>query len=78
VALRPDVVPLVDAFDISDKVLRSTIGRYDGNVYEALYEHAAHSRLNKEQPFRGYKQYLQPHLDRDFMKLHNKPLPPKM
>ena len=36
--IRPDAVTLVDAFDIPDRVLNSTIGRRDGNVYEALYE----------------------------------------
>jgi acyl-CoA oxidase len=38
--LRPDAIALVDAFDLPDRVLNSTIGRYDGNVYEALYEQA--------------------------------------
>ncbi len=32
--LRADMVALVDAFDIPDRVLNSTIGRADGNVYE--------------------------------------------
>jgi len=36
VAVRADAVPLVDAWDHSDKALRSAIGRYDGRVYEAL------------------------------------------
>ena len=39
-SLRPDVIPLVDALDFPDRVLRSNIGRYDGNVYEALYQDA--------------------------------------
>ena len=38
--LRPDVVALVDAFDQSDYQLDSAIGRADGQVYEALWEHA--------------------------------------
>ena len=29
---------LVDAFDFPDKVLNSSIGGYDGNVYEELYK----------------------------------------
>jgi len=61
--IRPDLVPLVDAFDYSDTVLNSVIGRHDGNVYEALYESARRSPLNKVDPFDGYKEYLQPHLD---------------
>lgn len=74
-ALRPDVVPLVDSFDMPDVVLRSALGRFDGNVYEALYQTAVDCRLNYEQPFRGFKEFLQPHLDREFLCLHNKPLP---
>ena len=38
--LRPDIICLVDAFDIHDSVLASTIGRKDGNVYEALFKAA--------------------------------------
>ena len=53
-ALRPEAVALVDAFDIPDRVLNSTIGRYDGNVYEALYEAAKLSNLNDRDPFEGY------------------------
>ena len=40
---------LADAFDWPDETLASDIGRYDGNVYEALYESAKRSRLNKTQ-----------------------------
>jgi acyl-CoA oxidase len=46
-AIRPNVVALVDAFDIPDRVLNSAIGRFDGNVYEALYKSAQLSSLNK-------------------------------
>ena len=28
--LRPDVIAVVDAFDIPDRVLNSTLGRFDG------------------------------------------------
>ena len=31
-------VALVDAFDFPDNVLNSTLGRSDGNVYEACYQ----------------------------------------
>jgi len=70
--LRPEVVALVDAFDIPDRVLNSTIGRYDGNVYEALYEAAKKSELNRIEPFDGYHEFLQPRLDKEFLKLGNK------
>lgn len=39
--IRPDAVPLVDSFGFLDSQLKSTLGRYDGNVYEAIYEEAA-------------------------------------
>jgi len=69
--LRPDAVALVDAFDIPDRVLSSTIGRADGNVYEALFDTARRSSLNHTDPFDGYKEFLQPHLDRDFLQRGN-------
>ena len=51
--IRPDVIGLTDAFDIPDRTLASTIGRYDGNVYEALYEAAKKSSLNHRDPTLG-------------------------
>lgn len=45
--IRPNAVALVDAFDYPDQILQSCIGRYDGRVYEALYEYAKRSPLNK-------------------------------
>lgn len=42
-SLRPNAVALVDAFDIPDRVLNSALGRYDGKVYETLYELAKKS-----------------------------------
>ncbi|GBG34285.1 Peroxisomal acyl-coenzyme A oxidase 1 [Hondaea fermentalgiana] len=77
-ALRPDAVALVDAFDIPDRVLNSTIGRSDGRVYEALYESARDSPLNQGKgkvPFEGYEEVLAPHLDKEFLKLRNKLCP---
>ena len=47
--LRPNAVALVDAFDYPDRLLNSCLGRYDGNVYEALYEYAKSSPLNQQQ-----------------------------
>ncbi|CAM4852807.1 unnamed protein product [Rotaria socialis] len=41
--LRPNLVTLVDGFDFHDNELNSCLGRYDGQVYEALMERA---RLN--------------------------------
>jgi len=70
------LLPLVDAFDIPDNVLNSTIGRYDGNVYESLYTAATKTVLNASEPFDGYAEYLAPHTDKEFLKRGNKvPLP---
>jgi hypothetical protein len=48
-ALRPNSVALVDAFDFTDRLLGSVLGRYDGQVYENLYNWALNSPLNKTQ-----------------------------
>ena len=45
-SLRNDVIALTDAFDFSDRVLNSALGRSDGRVYEALYHAAKNSALN--------------------------------
>eukprot|EP01060_Flectonema_neradi_P010575 TRINITY_DN17658_c0_g1_i1.p1 TRINITY_DN17658_c0_g1~~TRINITY_DN17658_c0_g1_i1.p1 ORF type:complete len:723 (+),score=185.67 TRINITY_DN17658_c0_g1_i1:67-2235(+) len=68
-ALRPNAVSLVDSFDIPDRVLNSAIGRSDGNVYEALFKNARDSPLNTTGPFKGYSEFLKPHLDMNFLKL---------
>ena len=47
--LRPNAVGLVDAFDYPDRMLNSCLGRYDGQVYEALYEYAKRSSLNRNE-----------------------------
>ena len=41
--LRPQVIALVDAFDVSDYVLNSTIGAYDGDVYRRILDKAHQS-----------------------------------
>lgn len=45
--IRPNAVALVDAFDYRDEMLNSTLGRYDGNVYENMFEWAKSSPLNR-------------------------------
>lgn len=69
--IRPNCVALVDAFGFPDHILTSSIGRYDGNIYEALFVNAKASSLNAKDPFEGYYEYLRPHLDLDFLKKHN-------
>ena len=48
-AVRPNAVAYVDAFDFSDWVLGSVLGRFDGQVYDNLYRWAQKSTLNKSQ-----------------------------
>jgi acyl-CoA oxidase len=38
VRLRPHALPLVDAFNVPDFVVDSPLGRFDGDVYNALFE----------------------------------------
>lgn len=65
--IRPDCVGLTDAFCFSDYQLKSTLGRYDGNVYEAIYEEARLSPLNQTSKMVGWEN-LAPVLDLDFLR----------
>ena len=76
--IRPDCVSLCDAFDYSDYSLKSTIGRYDGNVYEALFDAAQHSTLNQQEVFKGYEEVLRPSLNLELLKKGNVVLPEKI
>ncbi|XP_013986886.1 peroxisomal acyl-coenzyme A oxidase 1 isoform X1 [Salmo salar] len=58
--LRPNAVALVDAFDYCDEMLNSVLGRYDGNVYEHMFEWARCSPLNKTEVHESYHKYLKP------------------
>ena len=53
-AIRPDAVALVDGFGFSDAQLNSTLGRADGNVYEAIYDVARSNPLNKSSVMAGW------------------------
>ncbi|KAH3857685.1 hypothetical protein DPMN_100297 [Dreissena polymorpha] len=44
--IRPNAIVLVEAFDYEDEVLQCCLDRYDGNVYEALFEYAKKSPFN--------------------------------
>ncbi len=45
-SLRKECVSLVDSFYFTDEYLNSSIGRYDGHVYDALYETALEEPMN--------------------------------
>ncbi|NXI59991.1 ACOX2 oxidase, partial [Chloroceryle aenea] len=66
--IRKDAVPLVDAFDFTDKSLNSALGSYDGQVYQRLYEWAQKSPTNKQMS-PAYERYLKPLLQNKLSKL---------
>jgi len=70
--IRPDAVLLVDSFAESDYTLNSDIGRYDGNVYQALWDRAQREPLNKSQVAEGYHKYQQPLIKSGLAKLKAK------
>nr|CAB3466674.1 unnamed protein product [Digitaria exilis] len=65
--VRPNAVALVDAFNYTDHYLGSVLGRYDGNVYPALYEEAWKDPLNETVVPEGYHQYLRPLLKQQLL-----------
>mmetsp|Transcript_9065 Transcript_9065/g.12148 ORF Transcript_9065/g.12148 Transcript_9065/m.12148 type:complete len:713 (+) Transcript_9065:72-2210(+) len=67
--VRPNAIAFTDAFEFTDNILNSALGRHDGRVYESLYAAAKASPLNKTDPFAGYK-FLEQVLDKDFLKEH--------
>jgi acyl-CoA oxidase len=44
--IRPQAVPLVDSFALSDYLLNSQLGSSTGNVYEGLFKHALDEPIN--------------------------------
>lgn len=60
--IRPNAIGIVDSFDIRDEILSSTLGSYDGNVYERLFEEAQNSPLNAEPVNKSFHLYLKPFL----------------
>jgi acyl-CoA oxidase len=75
-ALRPDVIALVDAFDLTDRSLNSAIGGKDGKVYEALMHAAETSRLNVNKDgspvlVPTFMDSLKPFIDTAFLRLND-------
>jgi len=64
--LRPDIIAITDGFGFADSLLKSTLGRADGNVYEAIYEEAQHNPLNVSRMV-GWE-HLAPMMDLEFMR----------
>ena len=60
VSIRPNAVALVDAWSFHDYELNSALGRYDGNVYETLFEWAKKGPMNKTEVGPAYETLLKP------------------
>lgn len=65
--IRPDCIGLVDGFGFDDYQLQSTLGRADGNVYEAIYGEALLSPLNQTPKMVGWE-HLETIFDKDFLR----------
>lgn len=65
--IRPDCIGITDGFGLTDHELQSTLGRHDGNVYEAIYSEARLSPLNQTPHMVGW-QHLAKVLDGEFLK----------
>jgi acyl-CoA oxidase len=57
---RTSAIGIVDGFDFSDDIMQSTLGSYDGNVYENLFAAAQKSTLNQEEVNKSFHLYLKP------------------
>ncbi|KAF9198843.1 fatty-acyl coenzyme A oxidase, partial [Podila verticillata] len=62
--LRPDAVPLVDAWMIPDYILKAPIGKYDGDIYPAYFRMVNASQLegSYDAP-RYWHKYVKPLVD---------------
>ncbi|KAK8584510.1 hypothetical protein V6N13_109895 [Hibiscus sabdariffa] len=65
--VRPNAIPLVDAFNHTDHYLGSVLGRYDGNLYQKLYEGAWKDPLNETVVPDGYQDYIRPILKQQIL-----------
>ncbi len=66
--LRPDAVPLVDAFGLSDYFLNSALGAEDGDVYQRLFDGVQEAPFNAAATGPGYAELLKPKLAKGFGK----------
>jgi acyl-CoA oxidase len=66
--LRPDAVPLVDAFGLDDYFLNSALGAADGDVYTRLFDAVQDVPFNAARTGPGYEALLQPRLAKGFGK----------
>ena len=60
IQLRPQILNLVEAFQIPDSAIPSTIGNFYGDIYSTQLEQARKSSLNKQPVLPGFKEYISP------------------
>ncbi|BFG06510.1 probable peroxisomal acyl-coenzyme A oxidase 1 [Drosophila madeirensis] len=58
--LRPDAVAIVDGFDFSDVQLNSTLGSFDGNAYERIFDAAMKNPMNQKSVPKSFHEHLKP------------------
>lgn len=59
-SFRRNAIAVVDAFEIHDYMLNSTLGSFDGNVYDNLLDCAMKSPLNQEDVHQSFEKFLKP------------------
>jgi acyl-CoA oxidase len=62
--VRVNAVALVDAFDLPDSNLNSSLGAFDGQVYERLMQFARGSLMNEQSTRPVYDKYFRPFAQR--------------
>ncbi|TXT09567.1 uncharacterized protein COLE_03501 [Cutaneotrichosporon oleaginosum] len=62
--VRKYAVPLIDSFALSDHIINSPLGKWDGSVYESYFEQVrAQNPLPKEHPY--FARLIKPLLERE-------------
>ncbi|KAG0190177.1 fatty-acyl coenzyme A oxidase [Apophysomyces sp. BC1034] len=61
-SVRDQAIPLVDAFNLSDFIINSPLGRADGNVYEHYFEQVKRSNPQGEHPY--FDRLIKPIIER--------------
>jgi len=60
--IRKDAIPLVDSFNLSDYIINSPMGRFDGNIYQAYFDRIR--RANPPKPHPYFESLVKPLLTR--------------
>lgn len=65
--LRDQIIPLVDSFNISDFLLNSPLGRYDGDIYRRFFEQVVANNPPKKPAY--FETLLKPLFDQNPMEI---------